>query len=588
MSLEEKSRKRILSEKKLTRRQALSTAGKIAISAVVAGVVAGVGGYLAGSAAAPGKEVTVTETKTVTSTVGAPGKTVTTTVTAGEVTKTVTETVTKTVTAGAPPTEIKPELSITFASPEWLPGRLTGVIAEKFPEWSARKLGKAVEVKMDLIPWGAIHDRITTTLAAKSKEPTLLISDSQWLGELFVGGHILRMNPLIEKDPELQQLINRFDESLVNYYMTYPQGNRDNIVGFAHEGDVLALVVRKDILMHPGERENFKAKYGYDLPTDKYEDWFPTQIDWTHIRDMAEFFTRKAGDEIAGQTLDEDFYGIATHMSKEYDAIACVFGSILYCWGEYWWDPVTGEVEGIVNSDRAVKALEFYKSLIPYSPPNYLEIWFDQANAVMQAGRAFMITNWVGFQPSLFDPAASKVYDKIFTVPMPGHVSEDDGKFRRYANIGGQPMCINAHSDYPDIALAFIKFWFEPESQRTWAEGGGGVCIKDIINTDWFKKLTPYNRAYADSIPFQLDFWNVPTYAELLQALQEEIHACLAGQQDPKTALDRLAKRHAETIEADGYPESYPPEFRFPADKKSPLDVVRAGEPASEVGKPKK
>jgi hypothetical protein len=80
----------------------------------------------------------------------------------------------------------------------------------------------------------------------------------------------------------------------------------------------------------------------------------------------------------------------------------------------------------------------------------------------------------------------------------------------------------------------------------------------------------------------------VPTYAEWLQALQEEIHACLAGQQDPKTALDRLAKRHAKIIEEDGYPDRYPPELRYPPDVKSPLDVVRAGEPASEVGKPKK
>jgi len=566
--------------KRLSRREALSTAGKIAISVVVTGVVAGVGGYLAGSAAAPAKEVT----KTVTSTVGAPGATVTTTVTAGEVTKTVTQAVTRTVTAGAPPTAVTPEITITFASPEWLPGRLTGLIAEKFPEWSARVLGKAVAVKMDLIPWGVIHDRITTTLAAKSKEPTLLISDSQWLGELFVGGHILRLNPLIEKDPELQQLVARFDESLVNYYMTYPQGNRNNIVGFAHEGDVITLVYRTDLFRNPTERENFKAQFGYDLPQ-KYEDWWA--IDWVQVRDMAKFFTRKAGDELAGKRLEEDFYGIAVHMSKEYDALACLFGTILYCWGEYWWDPVTGQVEGIVNSERAVKALEFYRSLVPYSPPNYLELWFDQCNAVMQAGRVAMITNWVGFQPSLFDPAASKVYDRIECAVLPGHRG-DDGIFRRYANIGGQPMCINAYSDYPDIALAFIKFWFEPEQQRMWAEGGGGVCLKDIIATDWFKTLTPYNRAYADSIPFQLDFWNVPTYAELLMALQEEIHACLAGQIDPKTALDRLAKRHREIIEEDGYPDRYPPEFRYPADVKSPLDVVRAGEPASEVGKPKK
>jgi len=574
--------------KRLSRRKALSTAGKVAISAVVAGVVAGVGGYLAGSSAVPAAETItqkVTETKTVTT--GAPGAaTVTETVTKTAAAETVTKTVTKTVT-GAAPTTVTPELTLHFISPEWLPGRLTGMIAEKFPQWSYEKIGKAVAVVMDLVPWDSFHDRLATLMAAKSAEPTLIISDSQWLGELYTGGHILRMNPIIEKDPEQQQLLNRFDDALITYYMTYPQGNRDHIVGFGHEGDVCLIVYRYDIFSDPGERENFKAEYGYDLPVE-YEDWYPAQVDWTQVRDIAKFFTRKAGDELAGKKLEEDFYGIGLHWSKAYDAIGCHFSTLLACWGEYWWDPVTGEVEGILNSDRAVKALEFYKEMINYAPPNALELWFDEVNSVMQAGRIAMIYNWAGFQPSLFDPSASKVYDKLKVVPPPGHLG-DDGKFRRYSNIGGQPMCVNAHSPHAEEALAFMKFWFEPEQQKMWAEGGGGVCLRDIVNTDWFKGLTPYNRAYADSIPLQFDFWNIPFYAEMLMAVQEEIHhAYLSGQGTAKEALDRLVKRHKEIIEAEGYPDSYPEEFRFPPDKKTPLDVIRAGEPMSEVGKPKK
>ena len=546
--------------RKLNRREAISTAGKVAVSAVVAGVVAGVGGYLAGTAAAPVKTVE----------------------------KTITETVTKTVTATAPatPTPVKPEITLTFASPEWLPGRLTGLIAEKFPEWSLKKLGKAVAVKMDLIPWGAYHDRLATLFAAKSEEPSLLISDSQWLGEFYAGGHILRMNPIIEKDPELQQLVERFDDSLINFYMTFPQGNRDCIIGFAHESDTLLITFRTDIFGDPGERENFKAEYGYDLPL-KYEDWYPAPLDWYQLRDIAKFFTRKAGDEIAGKTLEADFYGIGTHWSKAYDALACVFGTMLYIHGEYWWDPVTGQVDGIINSERGVKALEFYRSLLDYAPPGALEMWFDEANAVMQAGRVAMIYNWAGFLPSNFDPSVSKVYDVIEVRPPPGHLG-DDGIYRRYSNIGGQPMCINAHSKYPEEALAFIKYWFEPEQQRMWAEGGGGVCLKDILRTKWFRELVPYNAAHADSIPFQVDFWNVPFFFEMLMVVQEEIHACLSGAKDPKAALDAVARRHEEIIEEEGYPDKYPEEWRIPPGIKTPLDVIRAGEPMTEVGKPKK
>ncbi len=68
--------------KKLTRREALSTAGKVATGVVIAGVIAGVGGYYAGAAAAPTTTVEKTVSKTVTSTITAPATTVTKTVTA--------------------------------------------------------------------------------------------------------------------------------------------------------------------------------------------------------------------------------------------------------------------------------------------------------------------------------------------------------------------------------------------------------------------------------------------------------------------------------------------------------------------------
>ncbi|HDD40615.1 MAG TPA: sugar ABC transporter substrate-binding protein [Nitrososphaeria archaeon] len=70
--IEEKDLQELLKKKKISRRKALSTAGKVAISAIVAGVIAGAGGYFAGSAAAPTKVKTVTFTqppKTVTKTV---------------------------------------------------------------------------------------------------------------------------------------------------------------------------------------------------------------------------------------------------------------------------------------------------------------------------------------------------------------------------------------------------------------------------------------------------------------------------------------------------------------------------------------
>jgi len=62
------SSEKSIEKRKLTRREALSTAGKVAVGVIVAGVVGGVGGYFAGSTAAPTVTLTETKRETVTAT----------------------------------------------------------------------------------------------------------------------------------------------------------------------------------------------------------------------------------------------------------------------------------------------------------------------------------------------------------------------------------------------------------------------------------------------------------------------------------------------------------------------------------------
>ena len=112
-----------LLNKRLSRREALSTAGKVAIGVVVAGVVAGVGGYLSGRAAVP-PPTTITSVLTKTLTAGVSTVTKTVTATAPPITKTVTKTVTVTATAKPTPPKIK-KVHVAFwvgnlASPYWI------------------------------------------------------------------------------------------------------------------------------------------------------------------------------------------------------------------------------------------------------------------------------------------------------------------------------------------------------------------------------------------------------------------------------------------------------------------------------------
>jgi len=167
---------------KISRRKALSTAAKVAISAVVAGVVAGVGGYFAGSTAAPPK--TIRETVTVKETV------------------TVTQTVT---VATTPATITTPAPAVTFegvtvnvacmaGGPE---GPHSSVLYYFKDEWE--RLTKA-KLNVIEIPFGELHEKVLTDAVTGAGVYDVAKICATSLGDLVVGGYVIPIDDFM-KDP---------------------------------------------------------------------------------------------------------------------------------------------------------------------------------------------------------------------------------------------------------------------------------------------------------------------------------------------------------------------------------------------------
>ena len=123
---------------------------------------------------------------------------------------------------------------------------------------------------------------------------------------------------------------------------------------------------RKDLADDPKEKEGFKAKYGYELQ--------PAQT-WDQYRDLAEWFTRP----------EEGLYGTALQ-GKRHEALWYEWLNFLYSFGGDMMEVESGSECGpiIVNSPQAVASLEYYKSLMQYSPPDTLNYFWDDVMALMQ------------------------------------------------------------------------------------------------------------------------------------------------------------------------------------------------------------
>jgi multiple sugar transport system substrate-binding protein len=212
------------------------------------------------------------------------------------------------------------------------------------------------------------------------------------------------------------------------------------------------MVVRKDIAACPDEQAAFKAKYGHDMPI--------TPDTWQEFREVAEFFTRKAGETLCGKTLDEDFYGTAVsfkrYIATQYDFELFLngFGAVMFN-GDGPLKTAKGfksgdEVE--FDSEKAIASLDYWLSLLPFVPPGYLEYTWDNTFSDMCQGKLYTYPTWGDTTPFLEDGSADgcpAVAGKMTYYPVPG---------THQTGAEGQTWLIPRSSKHPEATYLFLQW----------------------------------------------------------------------------------------------------------------------------------
>lgn len=375
---------------------------------------------------------------------------------------------------------------------------------------------KATGIKVTVVqtPWGSFQDRVTTEWAAKGKSFDLIVGDSQWVGQGATQGHYVDLTDFM--------VSNGIDKTVtpatLKYYGEYPAGS-GKYWGYPTEGDANGFAYRKDLFENKDEMAAFKAKYGYDLAVPDT---------WEHLRDIAEFFTRP----------DKGLYGVNVYTQKDYDAITMGFENVFFSYGCNWQDE-KNNVLGVVNAEPCVKALELYKQLYSFAPPGNTNSFFQEMNDSFTNGQAAMVMNYFAFLPALVsDTNKYKDVTGFFVMPK-----GPDGQ--QFAALGGQGMSINSYIDdaHKQAAFDFLKWFAQEDVQKTWAKYGGYTCNINVLNSEEFLKATPYNAAFAQTMTFVKDFWNIPEFAQLLAPTQSALSGyVVGGQGEAKDVLDKLAE----------------------------------------------
>ncbi len=397
------------------------------------------------------------------------------------------------------------ELTIFWA--EWDPANY---LQELVNEYTAET---GVVVNVEKTPWGDFQTKAFAEFNAKGDAYDMIVGDSQWLGAASTGGHYVELTDFVKQHNVLELMA----PATVKYYAEYP-GNSGRYWSIPAEGDAVGWAYRKDWFEDETEKANFKAKYGYDLQVPDT---------WQQLLDAAEFFHRP----------DENRYGVAIYTQTDYDGLAMGFENALFSYGADLGDYETYKVDGIINSSKAVEALEAYKKLYGFTPPNWSNAFFQENNQAITEGLAAMSMNYFAFLPSLLNEATNKYANVTGFFPNPKGPYGD-----QFAALGGQGISIVSYSKNQEESFKFLEWFIRDDVQKRWAELGGYTCSAAVLSSEEFRNATPYNEAFYQTMFVVKDFWAVPEFAELLIQLNQRVSNYVQSDNGTaKEALDGLA-----------------------------------------------
>lgn len=419
-----------------------------------------------------------------------------------------------------PPAPAVKELKILWA--QWDPADYLQQIGNMYEQETGIKITVVQE------PWGSFYNLFATEMAAKGTTWDMVVGDSQWLGQMTTQGHYVDLTDFLISTG----LKDSVTPATLTYYGEYPTGS-GRYWAYPTEGDADGWAYRKDLFEDPAEKEAFKAQYGYDLAPPKT---------YAQLMDIAKFFTRP----------DKGLYGVAIYTQKDYDAITMGVENTMFSWGADWKD-ANYNVMGVVNSPEAIEAVQFYRDLYDCCQwPGGSNAFFTETNDAIISGQVAMSMNYFAFFPALVNPGTNpNYYDKI------GFFSNPAGPTgKQHAALGGQGMSIISYisPERKQAAMDFIKWFGREDIQAKWAELGGYTCNANVLKSDVFLKATPFNPAFAETMTFVKDFWNIPEYGQLLEVTQRELSKFIVeGVGTAKETMDTIAAEHDKILRAAGY-----------------------------------
>lgn len=222
---------------------------------------------------------------------------------------------------------------------------------------------------------------------------------------------------------------------------------------------------RGDVMAHADEKAAFKQRYGYELAPAKT---------LQQMRDIAEFFTRKKGTKLAGQTLESDFYGVVMEGIKGGTTFWTLWNAFIKASGGDIFD-----AEGRPTLDRPenVAALKLWAEMWRFAPPGQAEYSLIDVPTVMGNGIAAQTLAWSDFVLGIDQPGKSRYAGKFVYAGSPASATSPK---TRSAETEPSMIVISKHSKRAEPTYLFLQWMVDKATQKRLFEAakGAGVPVR--------------------------------------------------------------------------------------------------------------
>ncbi|BBE71901.1 ABC transporter substrate-binding protein [Oharaeibacter diazotrophicus] len=364
-----------------------------------------------------------------------------------------------------------------------------------------------VALKVDIMGYGELMTKTSADFAGDTGGYDIVTMDNVLTGQYATSDQVIDLKPLIDRDAAELAL-----DDIYPAVMNSLGGYEGKQVAFPFEGYANVLVYRTDLFAAAG-LEPPATMQALQAAAIKVTDRDKGQYGWV-------------ANGQKGPAVAQDW--------MQYNAQ--LGGSIL-----------DAEGKPAINSEANVKSLAVYKEFFDKAaPPGAVDYDWGGREESFRQGVAATMQTWSVGAAAYGNPEQSKVVGKFAVMLAP----PGEGVPPKYG-VGGWGLSINKDiaPERQEAAWKVIKYLTSAEGQKALAEvGAGGFTRKSVLADPDLVAKFPFLPVIAASFEKGDGDYRprIPEYPEIQDILGTAVNAVLAGNADPKAALDDAQARALE------------------------------------------